>query len=238
MRCESAAELISAQLDGELSDVESDALAAHIRRCPYCRRRADELTALHRRLRLRAAEPVPDLSGRILASLPAGRTRTAVGRRLAMAAAAAVLVVAGTLGALALAAGRPGTSGGADLAVSSVVSPDPLGSSAVVYLTIRNEGADDRLVSASSPVASAVGLHVVTSHDGLSTMRTTETFVCSSRLALTPASSHLMLSGLHGDLDPGDRFPLTLHFEDSRPMVVDVEVVRWADLEDRVSLRT
>ena len=36
MRCEQAVIYISAQLDGELDNAESDQLAAHIRSCPDC----------------------------------------------------------------------------------------------------------------------------------------------------------------------------------------------------------
>ena len=231
-----AAELISARLDGEMTAAEAGALAAHLDACSTCRRRADDMAVLNRRLSLRAAEPVPDLTDRILAGVTPARAARGLGRRLALAAAAALVVLAGTVGTLALVGGPRRASDDGTLAVGEVVTPDPLGSSAVVYLTIRNPGSDDRLVSASSPVASSIGLHVVSHYSGMATMRATEAFLCSSRLVLGPTSSHLMLSGLRGELDPGDRFPLTLHFERSQPVVVDVEVVRWADLEDRVSL--
>jgi predicted anti-sigma-YlaC factor YlaD len=66
--CNRALELISAALDGELSDLESDALGAHLCGCVECSHRADQMAGLHRLVRLRAAESVPDLSERILAT--------------------------------------------------------------------------------------------------------------------------------------------------------------------------
>ena len=58
---------MSARLDGELSVAEVQALDEHLVTCGECRAVQVELDVLHRRLRVRAAESVPDLSTKILA---------------------------------------------------------------------------------------------------------------------------------------------------------------------------
>jgi predicted anti-sigma-YlaC factor YlaD len=58
---------LSADLDGELAPNRRPMLAAHLASCRDCAALAEELRALHRAVRLRPAEAVPDLSGRILA---------------------------------------------------------------------------------------------------------------------------------------------------------------------------
>lgn len=67
MDCNAFRELMSARLDGECGDADSEALARHLAGCAACRAFDAELTALHRAVRVRAAEPVPDLSAAILA---------------------------------------------------------------------------------------------------------------------------------------------------------------------------
>ena len=67
LACERWIEAASADLDGELSPVEAAALQAHLDGCTACRHEAEQLRILHRGVRLRPAEAVPDLSARILA---------------------------------------------------------------------------------------------------------------------------------------------------------------------------
>lgn len=66
--CDRALELISAGLDGELSDLEAASLDAHLGTCADCDHRYEQMAGLHRLVRLRPAESVPDLSERILAA--------------------------------------------------------------------------------------------------------------------------------------------------------------------------
>ena len=69
MRCEAAREAWSAQMDGEGSPVTTEALEAHLDNCPACTRYAAATAALHRRVRVRAAEPVPDRTAAITAAV-------------------------------------------------------------------------------------------------------------------------------------------------------------------------
>ncbi len=89
-------EAISARADGEDPCVPEDLLAAHLERCDDCRTFAAIVDAQRRRLRLRPAEPVPDLTEKILAAIPSGRaSRRLPRRRVAVAAAAATAVITG-----------------------------------------------------------------------------------------------------------------------------------------------
>lgn len=70
MDCGDARLEISARLDDESTEAALEALDLHLRRCPGCRGYAAEAAAVHRSLRLRAAEPVPhDLTAGVLAAI-------------------------------------------------------------------------------------------------------------------------------------------------------------------------
>ncbi len=92
--CSAAHEMLSARLDGDESVLDAARVDAHLAGCVRCRAYAARLARLHRAVRVRAAEPVPDLSEAILA-----RARPA---RTADWARAALLVVALTELVLAL----------------------------------------------------------------------------------------------------------------------------------------
>lgn len=68
MRCSLCRELLSANLDGEATEMEQAAMAAHLSECASCGATEAELVELHRRVRVRAAHTVPDLSARIIQS--------------------------------------------------------------------------------------------------------------------------------------------------------------------------
>lgn len=63
-------EAISARLDGEASDLDDTALEGHVATCRACAAWSEELAVLHRMVRVREAEPVPDLTAAILADAP------------------------------------------------------------------------------------------------------------------------------------------------------------------------
>jgi predicted anti-sigma-YlaC factor YlaD len=71
MRCDTIREAISARLDGEAPGIEDDAIDHHLGGCRACTAWADELTTLHRMVRVREAETVPDLTAAILGRTPA-----------------------------------------------------------------------------------------------------------------------------------------------------------------------
>ena len=95
------------------------------------------------------------------------------------------------------------------------------------YLEIRNSGKQaDRLVSASTPVAKRVELHV-TEHAGeVAKMRQLRAFEVPARerLSLEPGGAHLMLVDLVQPLKKGERFSMTLNFERAGALEVQFEV--------------
>jgi predicted anti-sigma-YlaC factor YlaD len=65
MTCERWQDAISARLDGEDLGVDAALLDAHLRRCPACRRFAEQAAVIHAPMRVAAADDVPDLSRRV-----------------------------------------------------------------------------------------------------------------------------------------------------------------------------
>jgi predicted anti-sigma-YlaC factor YlaD len=70
MECSSCRDLISADLDDEADDAEQELLFTHLGSCAACRGFHERATGLTRAVRVRPAEPVPDLSAAILARVP------------------------------------------------------------------------------------------------------------------------------------------------------------------------
>lgn len=77
MECATIREALSAQLDGEAGPVAGSVVDQHLGSCPACMRWLDRAEALHRTVRVRPAEAVPDLAATILerATAPHRRTR-------------------------------------------------------------------------------------------------------------------------------------------------------------------
>jgi predicted anti-sigma-YlaC factor YlaD len=76
MRCDACREALSARLDGvESADLDGAAVDAHLTGCGGCRRWAADAERLHRSMRLRPADPVPDLTSAIMAAAPAVASR-------------------------------------------------------------------------------------------------------------------------------------------------------------------
>jgi predicted anti-sigma-YlaC factor YlaD len=88
MDCEQLRDAISAGLDGEDLALPSAAVAGHLDHCAPCVRFAEGAQSLHRTTRLRAAEPVPDLVGAVLARVETPRRRNHEWARYALFAVA------------------------------------------------------------------------------------------------------------------------------------------------------
>lgn len=81
--CETIREALSARLDHEEPGIATAALDDHLSTCQPCSRWLAAATTLHRAARVRAAEPVPDLSAAIVgASIGAGGSRRSWARVL------------------------------------------------------------------------------------------------------------------------------------------------------------
>jgi anti-sigma factor RsiW len=94
-RCERVREQLSLALDGELSQLESAHLDAHLARCASCQAFGAEIGAATRIVR---AAPMEELS--IPISIPASRR---IARRAFQAAAAAAVVLTAGIGSIDLA---------------------------------------------------------------------------------------------------------------------------------------
>lgn len=94
MDCATCRELLSAQLDGEELPGGEASLTAHLHGCAACRAHQRRLAPLNRQVRVRGAEPVPDLRGRIVrASVVRYRLAGLRGARLGLLCVGLVLLL-------------------------------------------------------------------------------------------------------------------------------------------------
>jgi copper(I)-binding protein len=94
------------------------------------------------------------------------------------------------------------------------------------YLKLANQGAADRLMSATSPVAASVEMHTMTMEGDVMKMRQVDGIdvPAGQTVELKPGGFHLMLMGLKAPLRAGDKLALTLKFEKAGEIVVTVNV--------------
>ena len=96
------------------------------------------------------------------------------------------------------------------------------------YMRLSDHGAQpDQLVSASSPVARKVELHVFNVENGIYGMHPVSAIQVmpgTSPTVLEPGGAHVMLEGLNQPLKAGERFPLFLSFEKAGKLRVEVRV--------------
>ena len=91
--CEPYEDLLSAQLDGELTARDQADLTAHLETCPHCRKYARDLQALHASLLTMAADPPDWMTDSILEEVKASPNPAKKARRWAPLACAAVLAL-------------------------------------------------------------------------------------------------------------------------------------------------
>ncbi|HMQ93969.1 MAG TPA: copper chaperone PCu(A)C [Amaricoccus sp.] len=119
-------------------------------------------------------------------------------------------------------------------ALAEVVVSDPWARATILasrpgaaYLTLHSD-ADDRLLSATTPVADHVMIHASeTGADSVTRMIHLDALdlEAGQTVRFAPGGMHLMLLGLAGKLDEGASFPLTLTFERAGAIMVDVSVL-------------
>ena len=90
-----------------------------------------------------------------------------------------------------------------------------VGRPGVVYLTVTDTGAPDRLLGVSTPVAERAELHESFTQGGVMKMRPADAAPVAPNkpLRLVPGGYHIMLMGLKQPLKEGDTFPITLKFQ-------------------------
>ncbi|MFQ5973505.1 MAG: copper chaperone PCu(A)C [Alphaproteobacteria bacterium] len=95
------------------------------------------------------------------------------------------------------------------------------------YMVLTNHGGEvDRLVAVSSPAAERAQLHTHLMEGGVMKMRPVEAIEVApgTPSVLEPGGLHVMLIGLRAPLHEGDRFPLTLTFEQAGEVEIEVVV--------------
>jgi copper(I)-binding protein len=94
------------------------------------------------------------------------------------------------------------------------------------YMLIRNQGAADRLVGASSPAAAKVELHVHINNKGVMEMREVKGYdvPAKGKFELKPGGAHLMFIDLKQPLKEGDRVPVKLRFEKAGEVNAEFQV--------------
>ncbi|HEB64165.1 MAG TPA: copper chaperone PCu(A)C [Chloroflexi bacterium] len=119
--------------------------------------------------------------------------------------------------------------GSKSLTVQNVwARPGVGGQNSAVYFVIDNPGGQaDNLLDASSDIADAVELHKSEMGDnGEMKMIHQEKIPVPAKgqVEFKPGGFHVMLIGLKRDLNPGDTFQVTLHFEKAGDITLDVPV--------------
>ncbi|GGO43664.1 MULTISPECIES: copper chaperone PCu(A)C [Streptomyces] len=110
-----------------------------------------------------------------------------------------------------------------ELKVSGAYIPAPaMADMAGGFFTVTNKGAADKLVGASSPLAGSVTLHATVG----STMKERKSFdvPANGELAFSRGGNHIMLEKLKHKPEQGDKVEVTLRFEKSKPITVEVPV--------------
>ena len=100
------------------------------------------------------------------------------------------------------------------------------------FMTLQNAGSDDKLVSATSPVADHVELHGNIKDGDVMRMRSVESIdvPAGGSVQLAPGGVHLMLIDLKEPLKQGETFPLTLTFAQAGAMTIEVPVKAPAEM--------
>jgi copper(I)-binding protein len=83
------------------------------------------------------------------------------------------------------------------------------------FMQLKNAGAADRVVGASSPVAGRVEMHITVREGDVMKMREVKGYdiPAGGSFELKPGGAHLMLMDLKRPLKKGEKVPLTLKLE-------------------------
>jgi copper(I)-binding protein len=108
----------------------------------------------------------------------------------------------------------------------------PTVTNGAVYMTLINHGNEaDYLIGASGDVAATIELHHHVLENNMMKMRQTDSVEISPNkpTVLKPGALHIMLIGLQQPLAAGQTFPLTLQFEKTSNITVDVTVCKLGE---------
>jgi copper(I)-binding protein len=99
------------------------------------------------------------------------------------------------------------------------------------YMLIRNQGAADRLVAASSPAAAKVELHVHINDNGVMKMREVPAYDVPAKgsFELKPGGAHLMFMDIKRPFKEGEKVPVKLKFEKAGEVSAEFHVGRLGE---------
>ena len=101
------------------------------------------------------------------------------------------------------------------------------GKMGVVYLTIENRGrAPDSLIGVKTAAAAAASIHETVIEGDITRMRPVSSFALDpgNEVILEPGGLHIMLMGLGAPLEQGQSFYITLLFEKSPALGVEIPI--------------
>ncbi|MBU1285480.1 copper chaperone PCu(A)C [Pseudomonas sp.] len=111
----------------------------------------------------------------------------------------------------------------------------PVAPTAAAYFVVHNKGAEaDRLLSVSTPHAGKAELHEHIHADGVMKMQQVEnvTIPAGGEVKFEPMGYHVMMFNLKQQAKDGERFPLTLTFENAGKVDVEVAVQKDAPADE------
>ncbi|MFP6800936.1 MAG: copper chaperone PCu(A)C [Pseudomonas sp.] len=111
----------------------------------------------------------------------------------------------------------------------------PVAPTAAAYFVVYNKGAEaDRLLSVSTPHAGKAELHEHMHADGVMKMQQVEnvTIPAGGEVKFEPMGYHVMMFNLKQQAKDGERFPLTLTFENAGKVDVEVAVQKDAPADE------
>jgi copper(I)-binding protein len=139
-----------------------------------------------------------------------------------------IILAAVLITVLGLAACAAGSSGPQVSVEDAWARPVPAaGGNGAVFMRLVNAGDEaDQLVGGDSPVAGTVEVHKTTMEEGVMKMEHIPGLEVPPKgeVLLKPGDYHVMLIDVGRSLVPGDTLPITLQFEKSGEMEMDIEV--------------
>ena len=139
---------------------------------------------------------------------------------------ATVLVVSLVIGFIAKSYAEPVNAGNLTIDNTFTRATVPGQKNAGGFLSIANKGADDKLISATSNVASEVQIHEMKMDGNVMQMKQIDglTVPAKGKVELKPGGYHLMFMGLKSPLKAGDTIDVQLKFEKAGAVNVKLPV--------------
>ncbi|MCU0268587.1 MAG: copper chaperone PCu(A)C [Acidimicrobiales bacterium] len=115
--------------------------------------------------------------------------------------------------------------------------PHPAANQGPSTLVVDNAGASDQLLEVEVDGAERASIHRVTEAAGTEVMEEMDLLEISAgeTVAMAPGEMHVMADDIKNDWVPGDRLAVDLRFRDAGVEKIEVPVVDYVELADRLS---